>query len=82
MIEVFGNELARKIQDANVMIAGVGGVGSEIVKMLGLMGVACRGQGVIKVLDNGVVNKYHLATQSLYRQQDIEVPSSAMTKQN
>jgi ubiquitin-activating enzyme E1 len=73
LVQVFGNELARKIQGANVFVVGAGIIGNEVLKTLGLMGVATRDQGKIYVMDNGTVNVNHLATHSLCRMENIEV---------
>ena len=73
MIQLFGNTLATKIQDAHVLLAGAGGIGSEILKTLGLMNVAGQETGLIKVMDNATVNKHQLTTKSMCHTQDIGV---------
>ncbi len=72
LIQVFGNTLADKIQTSNVFLVGAGSIGCEILKILGLLGVATH-EGKIEVMDNGTVTTSHLAHHSLYRAADIQV---------
>jgi len=53
-------------------LVGAGSIGCEILKILGLMGVATR-EGKIEVLDQGALTTSHLAHHSLYRADDVQV---------
>ncbi|GAB4857367.1 E1 ubiquitin-activating protein [Ancistrocladus abbreviatus] len=70
-ISVFGSQLQKKIENANVFIVGSGALGCEFLKNVALMGVSCGDQGKLTVTDDDVIEKSNLSRQFLFRDWNI-----------
>ena len=57
-VRIIGEESFRKIQDSNIVVFGIGGVGSYIVEALVRSGVK-----KITIVDNDIVNKTNINRQ-------------------
>jgi adenylyltransferase/sulfurtransferase len=67
IMETVGEEGQNKLKQANVFIAGAGGLGSPISLLLVAAGV-----GKVRIVDNGKVELSNLNRQILYRNEDFE----------
>lgn len=54
------------------LVVGAGGLGSEALKNLVLMGVGCSCNGSITVTDMDVISKPNLTDQLLYQLEDVD----------
>ncbi|XP_059626436.1 ubiquitin-activating enzyme E1 1-like [Cornus florida] len=70
-ISVFGSQLQKKLEDAQVFVVGSGALGCEFLKNLALMGVSCNGQGKLTITDDDVIEKSNLSRQFLFRDWNI-----------
>ncbi|MDR1006539.1 MAG: HesA/MoeB/ThiF family protein [Bacteroidales bacterium] len=73
----FGEEAQQRLQQASVMVVGVGGLGSVV----GLYLVAA-GVGKVGLADNDRVSLSNLQRQILYRENEVGKPKTAMAKQS
>eukprot|EP00958_Prasinococcus_capsulatus_P020742 scaffold2750_cov380-Prasinococcus_capsulatus_cf.AAC.3 len=58
----------RWLRTARIVVAGAGALGSEIVRLLSLMNVACQGEGSLSIADGDVVTVCSLSQQMMYGQ--------------
>eukprot|EP01060_Flectonema_neradi_P031522 TRINITY_DN480_c0_g1_i1.p1 TRINITY_DN480_c0_g1~~TRINITY_DN480_c0_g1_i1.p1 ORF type:complete len:1102 (+),score=325.79 TRINITY_DN480_c0_g1_i1:53-3307(+) len=69
-LQVFGEEMHKKITDLNIFLVGSGALGCEFLKSLALMGVSSAG-GNVTVTDDDVIEKSNLSRQFLFRNHNI-----------
>jgi len=69
MIEAIGEKGQEKLQQAKVLIAGAGGLGSPIAYYLAAAGI-----GTLRIVDNDVVERSNLNRQILYWEEDLQKP--------
>ena len=69
-LQVFGEEIHKKITDLNIFLVGSGALGCEFLKSLSLMGVASA-DGNVTVTDDDIIEKSNLSRQFLFRNHNI-----------
>ena len=69
MIEAIGEKGQEKLQQAKVLIAGVGGLGSPIAIYLAAAGI-----GTLRLVDQDVVDRSNLNRQVLHWEEDLQRP--------
>jgi adenylyltransferase/sulfurtransferase len=69
MIEAIGEKGQEKLQQAKVLIAGVGGLGSPIAIYLAAAGI-----GFLRIVDQDVVDRSNLNRQVLHWEEDLQRP--------
>ncbi|KAL5709791.1 E1 ubiquitin-activating enzyme [Ranunculus cassubicifolius] len=70
-ISVFGSQLQKKLEEANLFVVGSGALGCEFLKNLALMGVCCSSKGKLTITDDDVIEKSNLSRQFLFRDWNI-----------
>ncbi|KAJ7561520.1 hypothetical protein O6H91_03G031500 [Diphasiastrum complanatum] len=75
-ISLFGRNFQQSLKDSKWLVVGAGGIGSELLKNLVLMGVGCSSEGQIVVTDMDNVSKSNLTNQALYQIEDIGRPKT------
>ena len=63
---IWGEKGQARLQEAKILIAGAGGVGSEIIKNLALLGI-----GSLTIIDMDLIELSNLNRQLLFRKEDI-----------
>lgn len=63
---IWGKKGQERLQEAKILVAGAGGVGSEIIKNLALLGV-----GTLLIVDMDLIELSNLNRQLLFRKEDI-----------
>jgi ubiquitin-activating enzyme E1 len=81
IISMFGYSIFKKISTAKIFVIGAGAIGSEILKILALMGVATEEGGVIYVADYDNIELSNLNRQFLFDRSDIGKPKSEIACQ-
>jgi len=70
----FEPELHDELREMRILIAGVGGVGNELLKNFALMGVGSGSRGGIVLSDDAVVQESHLPRSVLFGAKDLSRP--------
>ncbi|XP_024529342.1 ubiquitin-like modifier-activating enzyme 1 [Selaginella moellendorffii] len=73
---LFGREFQQKLSSSQWLVVGAGGIGSEVLKNLVLMGVGCGTSGRIVMTDMDSVSKANLVDQALYHIDDLDRPKT------
>ncbi|CAD8132455.1 unnamed protein product [Paramecium octaurelia] len=68
---IFGKETIEKLQNQNVLLMGVGGLGNEYLKMFSLMGIGSGQKGSLIAVDNDQIELSNLNRQFLFRKHHI-----------
>ena len=76
LIEGFGEEGQRKLQNSKVLIIGAGGLGSPVLYYLAAAGI-----GTLGIIDSDVVNISNLQRQILHRSDEIGIPKIISAKE-
>jgi len=83
LILIYGPTLLSQIQQANILIAGVGGIGVELIKNLTLAGFTCFTLIDFDVVDTSNLNRnlYLKKEHALQRQSKVEVVAKTILEQ-
>lgn len=76
LIEGFGEEGQRKLQNSKVLVVGAGGLGSPVLYYL-----AAAGTGTLGIIDSDVVDISNLQRQILHRSNEIGTPKIISAKE-
>ncbi|KAL2631033.1 hypothetical protein R1flu_015719 [Riccia fluitans] len=75
-IALFGRKFQELLGSLQWLVVGAGGLGSEILKNLVMMGVGCNPDGNITVTDMDRVSRPNLVNQLLYQLEDLDRPKT------
>jgi ubiquitin-like 1-activating enzyme E1 B len=73
---IYGQETATKIQSANLLVVGAGGIGCELVKCLSLTGFT-----KLSIIDLDTIDVSNLNRQFLFRREHVDQAKSLTLKQ-
>ncbi|KAL3688917.1 hypothetical protein R1sor_015226 [Riccia sorocarpa] len=75
-IALFGRKFQELLGSLQWLVIGAGGLGSEVLKNLVMMGVGCNPDGNITVTDMDRVSRPNLVDQLLYQLDDLDRPKT------
>ncbi|MCQ2819299.1 MAG: ThiF family adenylyltransferase [archaeon] len=70
-IAIYGNEIQKKLEDANIFMIGAGALGCEFLKNFALMGISINPQKKVTVTDNDSIEVSNLNRQFLFRKNNV-----------
>ncbi|CAD8141130.1 unnamed protein product [Paramecium pentaurelia] len=82
---IFGQEIMEKLQNQNLLLMGVGGLGNEYLKIFCLMGIGIGQKGQLSIIDDDQIELSNLNRQFLFNKNHIgsnkAIVASAMINQ-
>ncbi|GAA5973061.1 hypothetical protein JCM11641_000393 [Rhodosporidiobolus odoratus] len=78
---LLGAELFDKVQNANLLIVGAGGIGCELIKNLVMTGYATGPTGKLTLLDLDTIDLSNLNRQFLFQKQHVKRPKAVVAKE-
>ncbi|KAH3732046.1 Ubiquitin modifier-activating enzyme 1 [Pelomyxa schiedti] len=73
---LIGEDLHDALRKSNILLAGAGAIGCEVIKNLSLLGAATERNGHLHVVDMDSIENSNLSRQFLFRPTDIGLPKS------
>ena len=74
---IYGQQVAEKVLNANVLVVGAGGIGCELMKCLSITGF-CKAS----VIDLDTIDISNLNRQFLFRREHVNMPKSKTLKES
>jgi len=83
-ISIFGNEIQKKLENANIFMIGAGALGCELLKLFSLMGISTdkNKKSNVTVTDDDNIMESNLNRQFLFRKENIGQPKSIVACQS